>query len=73
MSRSEDLLPEVEAELVALLPEHLGEDGVAAVEDGDAALALLADLREDLVPVGAASDRAGLEAGHEVALLLKKE
>ena len=66
----EDLLLEDEAELVAFLPEHLGEDGVAAVEDGDLAVAHLPDLREDLVPVGPPRVRPRLEAGHEVALLL---
>ena len=66
----EDLLPEEEAKLVTLLPEHLGEDGVSAVEDGDAALALLADLREHLVPVWPAGICAGFQASDKITLLL---
>ena len=65
-----DLLLEDEPELVAFLPEHLGEDGVAAVEDGDLAVPHPPDLREDLVPVGPSGVRPRLEAGDEVALLL---
>ena len=70
LSPSEDLLLEDEPELVAFLPEHLGEDGVAAVEDGHLAVPHLADLREDLVPIGPAGVGPRLEAGDEVALLL---
>ena len=66
----EDLLPEVESKLVALLPEDLGQDGVAAVKHGDLALALLADLGENLVPVGTAGVGPRLQAGDQVPLFL---
>lgn len=66
----EDLLPEGEAELVALLPQDLGEDRVAAVEDRDPALALLSDLGEDLVPVRPARIRPRLEPCHKIPLFL---
>jgi hypothetical protein len=63
----------VEAELVTLELEYFSELWTAAEEDGDFSLALLADLLEDLVPVGPSRVRPRLQAGDQVTLgLLKK-
>ena len=50
----------MESELIALLPEHLGEYGIPAVKDCDSAFTLFSDLGEHLVPVGPAGNGARL-------------
>ena len=66
----ENLFPEVESELVALVPERPAERGRAAVEHGDLPLVLVQQLLEHLVPVGPAGVGARLEPRDEVPLLL---
>lgn len=50
----EHLLPELEAELVALVAQRFRQLGWTAVEHGHFALLLVLDLFEHLVPVGPA-------------------
>ena len=69
----EGLLPEVEAKVLALLPEGVRQLRVAAVEDGDLAAALVPQLTEHPVPVGPSGVGPGLQAGHKILLLLKRQ
>ncbi len=56
----EDLLPEAEPELLALLPERLGQVRVTAVEECHLAGGLVAEVVEHPVPVGATRVRLHL-------------
>jgi len=72
LQKSEALLAEVEAELVALDAQCARQLRRTAVEHGHFALALVLDLLEHLVPVRTTGVRPRLQTSDQVAFLLQK-
>lgn len=71
VSRLENLLAEDKSVLITFVAQGLGELRRATIEDCDLALALVLNLRENLVPIRSTRIRARLQSSDQVTFLLQ--
>lgn len=67
----ENLLPEGESILIALVAKGLAQLRRSTVEDCDLSTLLILDLLEDLVPVRTSGICAGLQASDQISFFLQ--